>query len=63
MKMAGKIRAYLECREPNGSTKFYRTDKVLASVDLQNRCIEKRALEKIIKRITASDHVQPQRLH
>jgi len=63
MEMPGKIRAYLECREPDGSTKFYRTEKVLASADLQNRCIEKKALEKIIRRITAGDRAPPQRLN
>jgi hypothetical protein len=61
--MAPRIRAYLECREPDGSTKFYRTEKVLASDDLQNRCIEKKVLEKIIRRITAGDRALPQRLN
>jgi hypothetical protein len=61
--MMRKIRAYLECREPDGSTKFYRTEKVLASPDLQNRCIEKRMLEKIIRRMTADDPAPPQQLN
>ena len=58
-----KIRAYLECREPDGATKFYKTERVLASSDLQNRCIEKKTLERIIRRITARHRAPLQRLN
>jgi hypothetical protein len=62
-KMARKFRAFLECREPDGSTKFYKTEKVLASPDLQSRCIEKQVLAKIVRRITAKDPAPPKRLN
>jgi hypothetical protein len=61
--MVRKIRAFLECREPDGSTKFYRTEKVLASPELQERCVEKKMLEKIVRRITENDPRHPGPLH
>lgn len=44
-------RVYLEVREPDGSTVFVRTDKILGSPDLQARCIEKRQLRAIIAKL------------
>ena len=41
-------RTYLECLEPDGRKVKYRTDTVLASLDLQARCTEKRALKRIL---------------
>jgi hypothetical protein len=46
-------RAYLEVRADDGTTCFVRTKEVLASRDLQKRCIEKRALRHIVAQLKA----------
>jgi hypothetical protein len=39
---------HLECLEPDGRKLKYRTATVLASLELQARCTEKRALKRIL---------------
>ena len=44
------VRAFLEVRTADGATAFCPTDEVLASAELQERCVEKRILRNIIVR-------------
>jgi hypothetical protein len=42
---------YLEIREDDGTTAFFRVGKVLLSPDLQGRCLDKRKLNRILRLI------------
>jgi hypothetical protein len=49
--IAPPFRAFLEVRLDDGRTAFASTEAVLRSPDLQRRCVEKRVLRSVIRRL------------
>jgi hypothetical protein len=46
------MRKWLEVRAEDGTTGFVSVERILASPDLRQRCLEKRALRRVIKQLS-----------
>jgi hypothetical protein len=46
-----QVPAFLECRVSDGETSFVRIDKILVSPELQEACLEKRKLNRVLQLI------------